>query len=367
MTGSHPGTPETGVPETDIPDAATRPISVAELLARSGNIGSPPVTGRRRRRRGNADAVTVAELTGEIPIIRDDQPAPTRDARAGAQHPEKPVNRQRPPTEPEPVRRTGEIGTVGWSEPGARWPRSMPSARDSGPEPSHYPRPVRRSDLSAPDRAADARRWGPGAGAEQMSPDPVDKHVEAGRDAPPLGAGGTASPAEAAETTDRGAEAPSQHRARRRIFGRRRTDGDGADPAASDSDSGTDTDVDDLAGLAALETERPVEIDDDHTDIEEDLAGEPVTPRGRWSEMLSGLLVVVQSVLAVAFGGGLFVAFDQLWRWNSIVALVLTVLVTLGLVAAVQAVRKTVDIGSTLTAVAVGLLVTLGPLALHAN
>jgi len=77
--------------------------------------------------------------------------------------------------------------------------------------------------------------------------------------------------------------------------------------------------------------------------------------------------VVLQSILAVAFGGGLFIVFDQLWRWNSIVALVLTVLVTLGLVAAVQAVRKTVDIVSTLIAVAVGLLVTLGPLALHAN
>ena len=49
---------------------ATRPISVAELLAKNGTIGSPPVGGgRRRRRRGNNDAVTVAELTGEIPIL----------------------------------------------------------------------------------------------------------------------------------------------------------------------------------------------------------------------------------------------------------------------------------------------------------
>ena len=53
----------------------TRPISVAELLAKNGTIGAPPVGGRRRRRRGNADAVTVAELTGEIPIVRPDEPA----------------------------------------------------------------------------------------------------------------------------------------------------------------------------------------------------------------------------------------------------------------------------------------------------
>ncbi len=54
--------------------SSTRPISVAELLARNGSIGSPPVGGRRRHRRGNADSVTVAELTGEIPIIRDSTP-----------------------------------------------------------------------------------------------------------------------------------------------------------------------------------------------------------------------------------------------------------------------------------------------------
>src|ERR1700742_1686531 len=47
----------------------TRPISVAELLAKNGTIGAPPVGGRRRRRRGDSDAVTVAELTGEIPIV----------------------------------------------------------------------------------------------------------------------------------------------------------------------------------------------------------------------------------------------------------------------------------------------------------
>ena len=51
--------------------ANTRPISVAELLAKNGTIGAP-VPNRRRRRRGNSDAVTVAELTGEIPIIDDD-------------------------------------------------------------------------------------------------------------------------------------------------------------------------------------------------------------------------------------------------------------------------------------------------------
>ena len=63
MTGPHS--------ETESP--GTRPISVAELLARNGTIGAPAVTRRRRRRRGDSDAVTVAELTGELPVIRDDR------------------------------------------------------------------------------------------------------------------------------------------------------------------------------------------------------------------------------------------------------------------------------------------------------
>ncbi len=62
MTGPHP----------EAESKATRPISVAELLARNGTIGAPAVTRRHGRRRGDNDSVTVAELTGEIPIISDD-------------------------------------------------------------------------------------------------------------------------------------------------------------------------------------------------------------------------------------------------------------------------------------------------------
>ncbi|MCH9768671.1 MAG: hypothetical protein K0U70_12825, partial [Actinomycetia bacterium] len=69
---------------SDDSHGSTRPISVAELLAKNGSIGAPPVGGKRkrRRRRGNTDAVTVAELTGEIPIIRPDDPDPSAPATA---------------------------------------------------------------------------------------------------------------------------------------------------------------------------------------------------------------------------------------------------------------------------------------------
>ncbi len=85
---------------------------------------------------------------------------------------------------------------------------------------------------------------------------------------------------------------------------------------------------------------------------------------GRLAALRTAAIAALQSVFAVAFGAGLFIGFDQLWRWNTIVALVLSVLVILGLVVAVRIVRRTEDIASTLIAVAVGALVTLGPLAL---
>ncbi|MGZ8713881.1 MAG: hypothetical protein ACXWZX_11905 [Mycobacterium sp.] len=120
---------------------------------------------------------------------------------------------------------------------------------------------------------------------------------------------------------------------------------------------GGQTVADDLArggtspGLADIETDGP-----DH-------GAETAQPKAM-SSFMHGVWIVGQCVLAVAFGAGLFVAFDQLWKWNNIVALVLSVLVILGLVVGVRVVRKTEDIGSTLIAVAVGALVTLGPLAL---
>jgi hypothetical protein len=126
----------------------------------------------------------------------------------------------------------------------------------------------------------------------------------------------------------------------------------------------------------AIEPRRPagyrdiVDIDEEDypEDVDEDLADEVEDPDewppNRAETMMRGGMVVLQSILAVAFGAGLFLAFDELWRWNNIVALVLSVLVILGLVVGVRVVRKTEDIASTLIAVAVGALVTLGPLAL---
>ena len=398
----------------------TRPISVAELLARNGTIGAPPAGGRRHRRRGNADAISVSELTAEIPIIRDepvaevpavdvpaveesvaevpaveesvadsepaasaatvvihseaeesaatvileegDTEAPAEevddapieesaaeesaveevaveevavegdlaeDDRVAADLVEESVVEEvvveEAPAEESAVAEdlvAEDLGEedIAEDEPGEDEPveeagppqlseEPLPR-RASGPELSEYPRPVRMT-----------------SGAEQMAPDPVDESVdldallaEQGEDAEEL-----RSYLEASSGALFSGETMADDIARR----------------------GVRTETRKETVEEAVDTAAPVEAE-----------------RGRTGGFRHMLAAVFQSVLAVAFGAGLFLAFDQLWRWNTIVALVLSVLVILGLVVAVRVVRKTEDIGSTLIAVAVGALITLGPLAL---
>ena len=278
----------------------TRPISVRELLARNGTIGSPPVGGRRRRRRGNTEAVTVAELTGEIPIV---------------QHEASMTN--------------GATDTV--AEPDAEYEPSEtePAARGDA-APSEVPAEEMRPDAvddDDVDAAIAVAEDGPEPAESLVAEAPVDEPDE---------------PDEPVEVDDK--ELPAYLRATPEpLFGGR------SDTDRLVRDHPTDR------GTAVPEVPPATTSAEDHEDSE--------LPT-RMQQLMRGALIVLQSILAVAFGAGLFIAFEQLWKWNGKVALGLSVLVILGLVAAVRIVRKTEDMASTLTAVAVGFLVTCGPLAL---
>lgn len=379
--------------------SSTRPISVAELLAKNGTIGAPPVGGRRRRRRGNTDAVTVAELTGEIPIITDDttstgrvpvqrrQQAPAHEVEeltaepapepAAEPAPEPPVEadeqvaeaeadvepepEHEPDAEPAPQPEVVAAPEPVLSEAEADYAAHL-EQRNADPNPLDFAAPSRRAQSarfpttspSASSTTASAAQptvfATQGSGAEQMSPDPVvdddDEMLDLGPDVDFDG-----------------------------VFDKRAVDDDDVDDedaAVRDAEpsylrSGADTlfggqsVADDLARRGTRPASEDVDTGDTATEAEPSAKAAPVAGG---SAFVRGLWVVAQCVLAVAFGAGLFIAFDQLWRWNTIVALVLSVLVILGLVVGVRVVRKTEDIGSTLIAVAVGALVTLGPLAL---
>ncbi|MCV7345249.1 hypothetical protein [Mycolicibacterium rhodesiae] len=315
----------------------SRPISVAELLAKNGTIGSPPVGGRRRRRRGNSDAVTVAELTGEIPIFRTGE-MPVVRADEVAEEPAE----QEPPAQGTAATNGAAAATEvvddeadkhheehedeaperPFDGPPPRSDSPLPR-REPGPERAYDPRPLRRPEPAPADESD--------SDAEQMAFDPVD---------------------EAAPVLDLTAEEQVDEAAELQSYLRSSAGALFSGQTVADDLARRGVAVDELDGDAAEDLDAQADHAEDH-------------PReGKLTALWRGLLVAGQSILAVAFGAGLFIAFDQLWRWNNIVALVLSVLVILGLVVAVRIVRKTEDIASTLIAVAVGALVTLGPLAL---
>jgi hypothetical protein len=323
--------------------SGTRPISVAELLAKNGTIGAPPVGGRRRRRRGNSDSVTVAELTGEIPIISDHDVHDAGENETTRTIPAVVDEHDAPSTngvvdhdETETVREDAPVADDydddyddDYADAVAEYTSHL-EERDAEPDPVDFFAPPPRRPQYTPGQQ---RFRGPvGRGAEQMSPDPVDEDYDL-VDEPEIEDEDTEA---AVGETDKD-EMPSYLR------------------STSGTLFGGQTVADDMARRRSPRGPEDIDLDDD-----EAAEAAPST----MSSFLRGALVVGQCIIAVAFGAGLFFAFDQLWKWNNIVALVLSVLVILGLVVGVRVVRKTEDIGSTLIAVAVGALVTLGPLAL---
>ena len=330
----------------------TRPISVAELLAKNGTIGAPPVGGRRRRRRGNSDSVTVAELTGEIPVVSGHDvdeveatgPVPATN---GAGHVDE-VEAEpaaEPELEPEGAEPEGaetegaeddyEDVDDDYSDAVADYSAHV-EQREADSDPVDFFAPPPRRPQYTP--GAGRFRTAASRGAEQMSPDPVDDDelFES-----PVGL------VEPQEIEDEDTEAAVQAKGKDELPSYLRST---AGPLF-----GGQTVADDLARRRAPPGPESIDLED-----EEDTATAPAA----MSSFLRAAWVVGQCIIAVAFGAGLFVAFDLLWKWNNIVALVLSVLVILGLVVGVRVVRRTEDIGSTLIAVAVGALVTLGPLAL---
>jgi hypothetical protein len=330
-------------PEEDF--SSTRPISVAELLAKNGTIGAPPVGGRRRRRRGNSDSVTVAELTGEIPIVAADTDAPESAADPATDELDEARDDYR-----EPLPRNGlaehvdededeDVDATAEDELTQEEADYAAHIEERDAEPMYFEPPPRRPSYGG----LGPKRYPGGVGAEDMSPDPLDIDDDDAVDAVASDKTRPALPV-ATTTEDDADELPSYLRSSGgSLFG-----GESGDDARGRRGG---------PGLDDLEFGAHDEHDEDEDDYD-------VGEESAVSSFARGALVVGQCIVAVLFGGGLFIAFDQLWKWNNIVALVLSVLVILGLVVGVRVVRKTEDIGSTLIAVAVGALVTLGPLAL---
>ncbi|TQF68592.1 hypothetical protein FK531_12275 [Rhodococcus spelaei] len=391
----------------------TGQISVAELLARNGQ----QVESRGgRRRRGVAGGISVAELTGEIPVIKEravdrslpeptPAPAPTPvPIPAPAPAPAVAVTPTPTPT-PTVLPSAPKLGSF---EPLADTPSqyltpSAPSVEPSTPTPDLPPQyraaapapevvdrtqaipALRRAVLAKADadrKAAAARTAGQGASkAESAAPK-----------APNFGAstfGATVSPAEQTPAVEpkeadkppvRSGFVPYTGTASREpaLLSGSSLEGDLMRQASERSARSETLDeakalvhttgefprITDAPRRAASVTPASVTpaVDEDGSDdvaALDDVTDRPVaaeSPTRQWA-VLAG-----QAVVAIVAGALLFKGFEKLWESLPWVALVLAVLVIAGLVAVVRILRQTEDILSLLIAVIVGVFVTIGPL-----
>jgi len=362
-------------------------ISVAELLKRNGQ--SVESRGGRRRR-GVAGGISVAELTGEIPIVRQSgsraaaepesaeaaaQPeaaapensAPSAAAEAVAETaksaepaPKVPADRTAafavsfdddddddddepqtpkaeskpaapPVTTPKPTS-TPSPGQTSKSSPGqwvSRAPLNSSSPTQVTQEPALLSGQTLAGDLMRQERAATQSPSLRPPILPPRVPTPVAK-------APAPAAPAPAAPEESTELIDKIADA--------------------------DAGEAEATAVVDLvkAPVAADGATKSTAVAESETDVEAQPAAEEAGERNSIREwaVLAG-----QVVVALIVGGAMFKGFEKLWDMLPWVALVLALIVIVGLVAVVRVLRKTDDITSFVIAVVVGMIVTLGPLA----
>ncbi|MDI9928574.1 hypothetical protein [Rhodococcus sp. IEGM 1341] len=373
----------------------TGQISVAELLARNGQKTNLSAGGRRRR--GVKGGISVAELTGEIPVVRDE-----------------PGNRSAPVVE-SPAPDASEPETPETPDVAAAAPQSSDAAEDDAPAAvSSRPQPAKpQSTRPTPFQPAGKReKQQPEpellSGSTTVAGDLLNRsHDDTERSKRPA-----VSTASAPDRLPYGSTAAEQGRTRKPVGFRASRQVEVVEPNTDVAPRAAVIDVDDLAKTAvspriaraddttaesadesAVDTSAATEvvdlvkpeIDDEPktaTDAEADTDTEDAPDaeadsataasrtdrraaavKGKGGAVRQWLVLIGQAVVSIAVGALLFKGFEQLWDVLPWVALVLSVLVIVGLVAVVRILRRTDDLISIVIAIAVGVFVTLGPLA----
>ncbi|OHU48603.1 hypothetical protein [Mycobacteroides chelonae] len=407
-------------------DDTQRPVSVAELLARNG-AADGKISGHRRRMRGNADAIPVAELTGEIPVIRDKKGGRARPNPAPSPAPETaapPESPKAPEAGARSYLRSNEDalfggdsmadeaarrGTTAAPAPAPAQPSSMESPLRSifPPTPTPVARPgeprksidfndatgvispvtaepPKSEPAPAPAAVAPAAPAAPPAPevpvppVSRPEPEPVTPEPE------PEPAAVAQPEPEPEPVTPEPEPSPEPETVYH------------AEYEAEYEDDGEYDEYGRAVEWTSHDAEQDVE-DDEFDDQEDDYQlehelqelvgahGDPSEPevsqlaaadtdkskaeakadrREKIKTYLQGSWIAAQYLLAAAAGAGLFFVFRELWSWNQGFALLLGVLFIAILVASLWVIRKTVDLASILIAIVVGALIAFGPLVL---
>ncbi|KXF85280.1 hypothetical protein D092_16605 [Rhodococcus ruber Chol-4] len=362
---------------TDGSSTDTGQISVAELLARNGQKVNSRAGGRRRR--GVSGGISVAELTGEIPVTA---PEPAQAPKTGVSEADVPeteaAETEAPETEaPEteaPESEAPEAEPVVSAPPKAQAP--VPSTTQAPVAPKALAPVPRRPDRREPEpepepEPSETEATGPGTPAPTSPPrtreEPAAERVPVKVESPTEIIRPAVLPRRArahAEVAVSAPARPADTPEPRLLSG----------PASDLRGSGDDTadgETETIGKAVAADEpdveqrEKPASRRSDAAAAETPSAAESDVPSGtgesrsaiaQWSRLIG------EGVVAIVAGALLFKGFEQLWDALPWVAFALALLVIVGLVAMVRILRRTDDIASQLIALAVGAFVTFGPL-----
>lgn len=352
-------------------------LTVAELLARNGRESSSADTGRRRRRHRNLEqgGVSVAELTGSIPVVQteDDVAKAAKPEDTAVKATEKPAAPKQEPapkqesqqdqrsvsrTSERPEEKTGQLSSVESSpKEAAEAPKERKTTEPTfgdvargrvaeKPESQKAQKAekaekAQKQDVPAAQKPAESTKAAePTTAPKANKATKVTKSIKPSKSAEAGTAAGTAAAGATATEAASGADAKTPEKG-----GVTKRDKDSAEKKAVTAAATPDVSNDEQAQFAELE--RTLE-DGEVVEYEDDTISWP--------------MMILQAILAIAVGVGVFFGFSLVWaKAPAVLALVLAIAVTLLLVGLVHALLRHRDKLLMILAAIVGLVLTIGP------
>lgn len=354
-------------------------LTVAELLARNGRESSSADTGRRRRRHRNLEqgGVSVAELTGSIPVVQteDDVAKAAKPEDTAAKVTEKPAAPKQAPAPKQesqqdqrsvsriserPEEKTGQLSSV----------ESSPKKTAEAPQERKATEPtfgdVARGRVAGKPESQKAQKAENAEKAQKQDVPAAEKPEKAEakkaekaeakkvtKEVKPI------KPAEKPGKAEKAAKPGSAEKpGKAGVAAAAAAGGAGAAGAAGVAKS-TEADAADKVGVKSR-SQATSDEQAQFAQLEESLEdGEVVEYE---DDTISWPMMILQAILAIAVGVGVFFGFSLIWaKAPAVLALVLAIAVTLLLVGLVHALLRHRDKLLMILAAIVGLVLTIGP------
>lgn len=351
---------------TDGSSTDTGQISVAELLARNGQKVNSRAGGRRRR--GVSGGISVAELTGEIPVTAAE---PAQAPKTGVSEADVPETEAPETAAPEAA--APEIEAPKVEAPEAEPVVSTPPKAQAPVAPkAQAPVPPQPDRREPEPESSETEATGPGIPAPTSSSrtreEPAAERVPVKVESPTEIIRPAVLPRRARAHAEVAVSAPARpaDTPEPRLLSGPASDlrGSGDDTADGETETigkavaADEPDVEQREKPASRRSATAAAENPSVTESDEvpSGTGESRSAIAQWARLIG------EGVVAIVAGALLFKGFEQLWDALPWVAFALALLVIVGLVAMVRILRRTDDITSQLIALAVGAFVTFGPL-----